>query len=71
MARHMVEQIRGMQGKRGKVEKVLHEFKEGTLRSSSGPKVVKRSQAIAIAMSEAGLSKRKGKKRTVRRKRGK
>lgn len=37
----------------GKVEKVMHEFKEGTLRSSSGDKVKKRDQAVAIALSEA------------------
>lgn len=38
-----------------KVQKVLHEFKEGTLHSGSkhGPKVTKRSQAVAIALSEA------------------
>ncbi len=43
-----------------KVRKVMHEFKEGTLRSGSkhGPKVKKRKQAQAIAMSEAGLSKK-------------
>ena len=39
----------------GKVHKVMHEFKHGTLHSGSkhGPKVKKRSQAIAIALSEA------------------
>ena len=40
-----------------KVAKVMREFKEGTLRSSSGELVTKRDQAIAIALSEAGLSK--------------
>jgi hypothetical protein len=36
------------------VGKVLHELKEGTLRSgSSGKKVKKRKQAIAIGLSEA------------------
>ena len=46
--------------KGGKVEKVMHEFKTGSLHSGSkkGPKVKNRKQAIAIAMSEA----RKGKK---------
>ena len=41
--------------KKGKVEKVMHEFKEGTLHSGSkkGPKVKSRKQAIAIALSEA------------------
>ncbi len=47
------------QGGRPKVAKVMGEFKEGTLKSSSGAKVTKRSQALAIGMSEAGLSKKK------------
>lgn len=38
-----------------KVEKVMHEYKAGTLHSGSprGPVVKNRSQAIAIALSEA------------------
>lgn len=40
-----------------KVEKVMREFKEGRLRSSSGELVTDRDQAIAIAMSESGQSK--------------
>ena len=48
-----------------KVEVVMGEFKRGTLHSGSGEIVKKRDQAIAIAMSEAGLSKKKkGKKRS-------
>jgi len=37
-----------------KVEKVMHEFKRGELRSGSkkGPKVKSRKQAVAIALSE-------------------
>ncbi|MBK9134599.1 MAG: hypothetical protein IPM15_09785 [Betaproteobacteria bacterium] len=35
-----------------KVEKVMHEFKEGTLKSSSGEKVTDRNQAVAIGLSE-------------------
>jgi hypothetical protein len=45
---------------RAKIPKVMGEFKRGTLRSgsSSGPKVTNPAQAKAIALSEAGLSKR-------------
>lgn len=44
-----------------KVKKVMHEMKEGTLHSGSkkGPVVKERAQAQAIAMSEAGLSKKR------------
>jgi hypothetical protein len=48
-------------GKQDKVEKVMKEFKEGALKSSSGDKVESRKQAIAIALSEAGKSKNKKK----------
>ena len=46
---------------KGKVETVMHEFKHGTLHSGSktGPKVKSRKQAVAIAMSESGMSKKK------------
>jgi hypothetical protein len=43
--------------KPAKVEKVMHEFKTGSLKSSSGQKVTNRKQAVAIALSEAGMSK--------------
>ena len=48
---------------REKVGKVMHEFKHHTLHSGSkrGPKVTSRKQAVAIAMSEAGKSRRKKK----------
>jgi Family of unknown function (DUF6496) len=41
--------------KKGKVEKVMKEFKSGKLHSGSkkGPEVTNRKQAIAIALSEA------------------
>lgn len=48
-----------------KIEKVMHEFKEGTLKSGKegiGGKVKSRKQAVAIALSEAGLSKKNSKK---------
>lgn len=43
-----------------KVQKVMHEFKAGTLHSGKGGKVVKsRKQAVAIALSEAKRAKKK------------
>jgi hypothetical protein len=52
--------------KQAKVKKVMGEYKSGTLHSGRDPKgpkkapVVKnRRQAVAIALSEAGISKRK------------
>tara|TARA_A100001391_G_scaffold187165_1_gene156825 strand:- start:1624 stop:1833 length:210 start_codon:yes stop_codon:yes gene_type:complete len=48
--------------KQAKVSKVMKEFKKGKLKSGgSGKKVKKRKQAIAIALSEAGLSKKRKK----------
>lgn len=43
-----------------KIHKIMGEFKRGTLHSGSsgGPRVRSRSQAVAIALSEAGLSRR-------------
>ncbi len=41
-----------------KVQKVMKEFKRGDLKSSSGQKVTNPKQAIAIGLSEAGLSKK-------------
>ena len=40
-------------GAQKKIEKVMHEFKEGELKSSSGKKVKSRKQAVAISISEA------------------
>jgi hypothetical protein len=49
--------MRKQLGGQDKVHAVMSEFKRGTLHSGSGEKVKNRKQAIAIAMSEAGLSK--------------
>jgi uncharacterized protein DUF6496 len=53
---------------RRKVKKVMGEYKRGSLRSSSGGKVRKRKQAVAIALSEARKSgariPRKGRRKT-------
>ena len=38
---------------KAKVGKVMHEYKHGTLKSSSGRKVTNPKQAIAIGLSEA------------------
>lgn len=40
-------------GAQSKVKKVMHERKQGTLKSGSGRKVTSRKQAIAIGLSEA------------------
>jgi hypothetical protein len=51
--------------KKAKVAKVMREFKGGTLHSGKkGPVVKGKKQAIAIALSEAKMSKKKmGKKK--------
>lgn len=46
---------------KAKIEKVMHEWKEGELRSGSpkGPKVKSQKQAVAIALDEARRRKKK------------
>lgn len=48
-----------------KVHRVMSEYKRGDLHSGSkkGPTVRSRKQAIAIALSEAGQSRKSGRKR--------
>ena len=46
-----------------KIGKVMHEYKAGGLHSGKGGPVVKsRKQAVAIAMSQAGMAKKPMKK---------
>ena len=48
----------GMTKGQKKISKVMREFKANKLKSSSGQKVTNPKQAIAIALSEAGQSKK-------------
>lgn len=43
------------------VKETMHEFKKGTLHSGSkkGPTVTSRSQALAIALNQAGIGRKK------------
>jgi hypothetical protein len=49
--------------RKGKIEKVMHEWKEGELHSGSknGPVVTNPKQGIAIAISESKKSKKRKK----------
>ena len=49
--------------KKEKVHTVMKEFKRGTLHSGGGEKVTNPKQAVAIAMSESGQSKKKSSKK--------
>ena len=55
-----VERVKKAKGGQAKVSKVMREFGKGKLHSGKkGPVVKSRKQAIAIALSEAGMSKNK------------
>jgi hypothetical protein len=51
-------------GKQAKVAKVMREFKSGKLKSSSGEPVKSSQQALAIALSEAGMTRKPKKDQT-------
>ena len=45
--------------KQAKIARVMKEFKEGTLKSSSGEPITNYRQAVAVALSEAGMTMKK------------
>ncbi len=45
--------------KQSKISKVMREYKAGKLKSSSGEPVKNYKQAVAIALSEAGMTMKK------------
>lgn len=42
--------------KQAKIARTMREFKAGTLKSSSGEKITNYKQAVAVALSSAGMS---------------
>jgi hypothetical protein len=49
------------------VRRIMHEYKHGELKSSTGRRVKNPKQAVAIALSEAGVSRKQSPKGTRRR----
>ena len=47
---------KGKKAKQAKIAKVMREFKAGTLKGSDKKAITNRKQAIAIALSSAGMS---------------
>lgn len=45
--------------KQAKIAKVMREFKAGTLKGSGGQPVTNYKQAVAVALSEAGMTMKK------------
>lgn len=63
--------LRKEQRAKQKFERVMQEFADGTLFASDGTLVTDRKQALAIAYSVAGLSKKRTRHAPVRRVLGK
>jgi len=59
MDSHNDAALKGKKAKQAKISRVLREFKAGTLKSSSGDPIKNYKQAVAIALSEAGMSMKK------------
>lgn len=64
MGKEVKNAPKSKKAKQAKVSKVMKEFKQGKLKSGGKKKVKDPKQAIAIALSEAGKSKRKSKRTT-------
>jgi hypothetical protein len=56
MEEHNDAMPKGKKAKQAKIAKVMREFKAGTLKGSDKKAITNRKQAIAIALSEAGMS---------------
>lgn len=52
-----IEKAKQTEAQTAKIRKVMEEFKNGTLKGKDGKAITDKNQAIAIAMSEAGISK--------------
>ena len=59
----MARSTRKKSSRKRKVRKVMGEYKRGKLKSRGGRRVKSRKQAVAIAMSESGQSRRRKKRR--------
>lgn len=56
MEEHNDAAPKSKKAKQAKISRVMKEFKSGTLKSSSGQPIKNYKQAVAIALSEAGMS---------------
>jgi hypothetical protein len=56
MEEHNDAAPKSKKAKQAKISRVMKEFKSGSLKSSSGQPIKNYKQAVAIALSEAGMS---------------